>query len=192
MTGLNTTKELKQNRIYRRIMILLGLLILLILFFIQLIDFGPTGSHERDWVNLPVSIRATSQADYNPDPDSLVVQPVGENIFVQIIRDFQGTGNEVERLSTLEVSLSMPVPSMTPNGQNPASTLLPVTSTSQIAGTVTSLATPTLPVTASVLPPTSTSTMVYATPSPTPTSTPASVATKRPKNTRRPPPTKKP
>lgn len=186
MTGLNTTKELKQDRIYRRIMILLGLLILLILFFIQLIDFGPSGSHEREWVNLPVSIRATSQADYNPDSDSLVIQPVSENIFVQIIRDFQGTGNERDRLSTLEVSLSMPVPSMTPNVQNPVSTLPVISLASQTA-------TPTSQMTASVIPSTPTGTSVSATPSLAPqTSTPAPAATQLPKNTKKPHPTRKP
>ena len=171
---------------------ILTLLILLVLFFAQLLSFGSKNSSEGGQNNLPVSIRASSQADYSQGTSTLVVPPVNENIFQQIIMDLQGTGSPEERASTLEVSLSMPVPTMTLNPLIPTSTLPPSTPT--VAASATPQASITSQVTGTVqIQATPTSTLVYATPSPSASAlTPVTQPTKKPKPTQKPRPTKKP
>ena len=171
---------------------ILTLLVLLMLFFIQLLDFGSKDASEGGQNSLPISIRASSQADYSQGTSTLVVPPVNENIFQQIIMDLQGTGSPEERASTLEVSLSMPVPTMTLNPLIPTSTLPPSTPT--VAASATPQASITSQVTGTVqIQATPTSTIVYATPSPSASAlTPVTQPTKKPKPTQRPRPTKKP
>ena len=183
--------EQKQRNIFFFIL----MLVLLMLFFVQLLDFGRSNPSNNGRTNLPVSIRADSQADYGQDSDDLIVPPVNENIIQQIIQDLQGIGDPAERVSTLQASFSMPVPTMTWNPLIPTSTLPPTTNS--VGGSTTPQATVSLPVTA-------TDTILTASPTPSPittivSSTPpvkvptsAPPATRKPKPTQRPKPTRRP
>lgn len=175
----------------RRFPFVIFWLLLLGSFLFQIVDFGASDVEEDNWARLPVSIRASSQADYSRDSKAFLVQPVSENIFEQIIHDLQGTGDPQDRISTLEVSLSVPVPTMTPNSQMP--TVLPFTATSSIPNSATPQATPSFAVTNTVVTPTPTVTL--GSNSPTPVAPPATSippATKKTKPTTRPKPTRRP
>jgi len=75
--------------------------------------------------SLPVSIRAASQADYSRDMDVLPIPPISEDILRQMIMDMPATGNPQDRMATLQVALSSPVPTMTPDYLLPA-TITPI------------------------------------------------------------------
>ena len=177
--------EQKQRSVFFFIL----MLILLVLLFVQFLDFVLSNTFDKGRTNLPVSIRANSQADYSQGSGGLNVPPVNENIFQQIIDDLQGKGDPEERVSALQASLSMPVPTMTLNPLIPTSTLPPPTN--GVVGSTTPQATSSLQVTATNMTSTPTSTLVNATPS-APTSTPVPAATKKPKPTQRPKPTRRP
>jgi len=177
----------------RNFLLLLFMLILLGLFLIQLLGFGVADIQDGDQDNLPVSIRASSQADYSRDSDALLVQPVNESIFEQIIHDLQGTGDPQDRISTLQGSLSMPVPTMTVNPQMSTPILSSFTSTAIVFGSTTPAATASLPVTVTVVTPTPTATLIAPSPTPSlPASTAVPPATKKPRPTQRPRPTRRP
>ncbi len=186
----------------RRFLVVLLMLILFSLFVIQLLGFGWNNASNQQQTTLLVSIRASSQADYSKDTDAPLVPPVNENIFSQIIQDLQGTGSPSERASTLQVSLSMPVPTMTVNPQMPTSTNGPaasktppatsmgqITGTAQATGTSQVTSTSTLPAAT----PTPASTQVVPTSTPTGSNpTPVPPVTKNPRPTQKPKPTQKP
>ncbi|MFT3895241.1 MAG: hypothetical protein QM730_26755 [Anaerolineales bacterium] len=174
-------------------LLLLFWLLLIGAFFFQILDLSVSDAEKDRQARLPISIRASSQADYSRDSNALRVQPVNENIFEQLIYDLQGTGDPQDRISTLEASLSMPVPTMTLNPQMPTSIAPPFTATSGIPRSVTSPATPSLAVTSTVVTPTSTVTLVSNSPTPVPpTATSIPPATKKPRPTTRPKPTRRP
>lgn len=176
------------------LIVLLLMLVLIVLFFVQLLGFVPSDEQDKGWSRLPISIRAGSQADYSRDADRLSVQPISNNIFEQIIQDLQGAGSLDERMATLQVSLSMPVPTMTLNPQMPTSTISPLLTitSSSVFGTTTPQATASLSVTNTVPVSTPTSTPVSVAASPT-QQVPGSVPnpTKKPKPTQRPMPTQR-
>ncbi len=91
------------------------LLLSFVLFLCQLINFGVFHASASGSDSLPVSIRANSQADYSRDEQALLIPPINENIFSQIIMDMTATGSPEDRFGTLEAILSSPVPTMTPN-----------------------------------------------------------------------------
>lgn len=177
----------------RSYIFLLLVVILLVLFFVQLLDFESSDHRDTRWATLPVSIRAGSQADYSRDSDAFVVPPIYESIFEQIIRDMQGTGDPEDRMSTLQVSLSMPVPTMTLNPQMSTPTWSPFTPISSNVGTTTPQATASPQISDTLVASTTTGTFTYGSPTPsgpTPTSVPP--PTKKPRPTQRPRPTKRP
>lgn len=170
----------------RSFIFLLLVVILLVLFFVQLLDFESSDRRDTRWATLPVSIRAGSQADYSRDSDAFVVPPIYESIFELIIRDMQGTGDPEDRMSTLQVSLSMPVPTMTLNPQMP-------TPTSSNIGTTTHQATASPQISGTLVASTPTGTFTYGSPTPSsPTPTSVLPPTKKPRPTQRPRPTKRP
>jgi len=133
---------------------------------------------------LPVSIRASSVADYSQDPTNVVFPHISKNILHQIITEIPGTGNPQDRLGTLEPALLTPVPSMTPEHDSATPVAPPFTptltpihtaalTTTQTA-TLTPTNTPTLtPIHTATLTTTQTSTLTRTN---TPTLTPTGVA----------------
>lgn len=87
-------------------------------FLIQLFSLGLFSAKSDGMDSLPISIRATSQADYGRDPQGFVVAPISENILQQIIADIPATGDPQDRGATLQADLSSPVPTMTLNSQS--------------------------------------------------------------------------
>lgn len=97
------------------------LILALLLFLWQLLNLGTFDAKAGGLDILPISIRATSQADYSRDSYSFSVPPVSENILVQIITDIPSNGTPQDRLGTLQASLLTPVPTMTPDHRFPTS-----------------------------------------------------------------------
>ena len=93
---------------------------------------------------LPVSIRATSQADYSQDSQTFTIPPINEDILNQLITNVPATYNAQDRMATLQANLSSPVPTMTNDAQarTPSPTLPPQTQMSTLTIPVT-LASPT-------------------------------------------------
>src|SRR5687767_8942064 len=91
-----------------------------LLFLVQLLNLNMFDVKASGMDSLPVSIRAGAQADYSGDPPDLAVPPISENILQQIINDIPATGSAQDRMGTLQVALSSPVPTMTPDGRFPA------------------------------------------------------------------------
>jgi len=131
------------------------------LFLVQIFGLGIFSASATGEDSLPVSIRATSQADYGRDSHTFVIPRINGNILYQIITNIPATYSAQDRIATLQADLSSPVPTMTINSQpmTPTPTLLLQTPTSMVAS-------PTSP--ASITP------LVTATPrvSPTPTTAP--------------------
>ncbi|NWG07370.1 MAG: hypothetical protein HXY35_11875 [Chloroflexi bacterium] len=182
-TGYETSiDQERQKTVY----ISAAILILLVLLFCQILALISGGASNSGQDHLPLSIRATSRADYGPGTGTFVVPPVKEDILLQIITDLQGTGDPKNRIATLEVNLSTPVPTMTLDSKAPTSTVPPATPTILPSATPQATVTPTVQ-------PTLTSTIIYVTPSPTSSiSTPIAQPTAQPKPTRKPTKTKKP
>jgi hypothetical protein len=162
-----------------------------LLFVVQLINFDTLNASANSRDSLPISMRASSLADYSRDTDRLIIPPISGRILYQIISDEEGTGNSDDRILALQNSLASPVPTVAYNFQVPVTSMPTLT-----LPTPTSLtASPALPVTLTA-PPTAT---FYFQPTPTaaqlvlpPTSTPSPKNTKRPKPTHPPHPTRKP
>ena len=131
------------------------------LLLVQIFSAGTT----RD-DSLPVSIRATSQADYSQDSQTFDIPPINENILNQIIGNMPATHSAQDRMATLQSVLSSPVPTMTINSQplTPTPTLPPQTPTSTVAA-------PTTP--ASITPIATTTPHVESTPTTAPVTAPA-------------------
>ena len=91
------------------------LLLSFLLFLCQLINLGVFKAAASGSDSLPVSMRATSQADYSRDLHALTIPPISENLLRQIITDIPATGSPQDRMATLQVVLSSPVPTMTPD-----------------------------------------------------------------------------
>ena len=127
------------------------------LFLVQIFSASRAGEDR-----LPVSIRATSQADYRQDSQTFMIPPINGNILNQIIENIPGTYSVQDRLETLQADLSSPVPTMTGSSQplTPTPTLLPQLPTSTVA----------VPITPTSIPP-----MATATPRITPTPTTTSI-----------------
>ena len=142
-------------------------LILAPFFLMLLLSSGIFSAKAYGEDSLPISIRATSQADYSHDSQDFVVPAISENILQQIIIDIPATGDPQARAATLQAELSSPVPTMTLNSQS----LVTPTST---------LVQPTTSMTASSTSPTSTTSIRTATPRVSPTPTTASVNTAYP------------
>lgn len=108
-------------------------------FLIQLFSLGLFSAKSDGTDSLPISIRATSQADYGRDPQGFVVAPISENILQQIIADIPATGDPQDRGATLQADLSSPVPTMTLNSQSlvtPTPTLVLPTTTGEAASPI--------------------------------------------------------
>ena len=136
-----------------------------LLFLCQLLNLNTfqAKANGSELDSLPVSIRANSQADYSADPRT-VIPPVSENILNQIIQDIPATGNPQDRMSTLQVAPSSPVPTMTPDARFPATTTptLPLPTSTGVTASSTSPVTMTSPVTATrYVSPTPTVTYAY-------------------------------
>jgi hypothetical protein len=189
--GVLFTMEQLVEQKQRSVLFVVLLLITLVLLMVQFLGFRLMISSKKGRTNLPVSMRASSQADYSQDAVGVVIPPINENIFQQIVQDLQGSGSSLDRISTLQVSLSMPVPTMTLNPQMPTGTL--PTSPPNSLGSVTPLVTVTPQATNTLMTQTPTGTPIY---SPTPTSsaapTPFPSPTRKPKPTARPKPTRRP
>ena len=107
----------KSRRVFNAAAILL--LLSFLLFLCQLVNFEVFNVNASGFDSLPVSIRATSQADYSRDMHALSIPPISENILRQIITDMPATGSPQDRIATLQVALSLPVPTMTPDSRFP-------------------------------------------------------------------------
>ncbi|MBL8102968.1 MAG: hypothetical protein JNM02_10590 [Anaerolineales bacterium] len=119
--SVHQATENKSRRVFNIAAILL--LFSFLLFLCQLVNFGTFNVKASGHDSLPVSIRAASQADYSRDAYALAIPIISEDILKQIIADMPATGSPQDRMSTLQAVLSLPVPSMTPDG------FLPVTIT---------------------------------------------------------------
>ena len=188
---MRQTTEYKSRRMFNLAAVLL--LLSFLLFLCQLINFGVFETSAREADSLPVSIRANSQADYSRDTQALSIPPISGDILRQIIMDMPVTGDPEDRIATLQVMLSQPVPTMTPDYlfpttpaptrtimPTPSRTLLPTVSKSQ---TPTPFFTPTKLFTPTKTPiPTRSFTPTYtAVITPTPTAgIPAAPSTDRP------------
>ena len=142
------------------------------LFLTQLVNFGTFHAKANGADSLPVSIRATSQADYSGEPHASSIPPIDESILRQIIQDVPATGAARDRMATLQVALLSPVPTMTADYRLPATN----TPLSTVTGTSPASAAPTARVTFVVptrfIAPTSTTVYSYPTYAPpVPTST---------------------
>ena len=190
MTGLETgaspKMKRKRNEFPRRFYrIAAGFLIVLFLFLLyQMIYPMIINTNAGGVDSLPVSIRAGSAADYGLDPHRPVIPVINENILNQLIADFPATGSPKDRLSTLQVSLSNPVPTMTLDRNLMAavtpSLALPATPTRLTVSPAATGVTPALP-TATPLIPTSSPTYFYSiTPTLALTATYTSPATQTP------------
>jgi len=137
------------------------------LFLVQIFGLGIFSASPTGEDSLPVSIRATSQADYGRDSHTFVIPRINGNILYQIITNIPATYSAQDRIATLQADLSSPVPTMTINSQpmTPTPTLLLQTPTSMVAS-------PTSP--ASITP------IVTSTPHVSPTPTTASANTPHP------------
>jgi hypothetical protein len=189
--SIRQATEYKSRRVFNVSAILL--LLSFLLFLCQLINLGASTASASGLDSLPVSIRATSQADYSLDTQALPIPPISENILKQIITNIPGTGSPQDRIATLQIDLSLPVPSMTPVYRLPVTfTLtrtigpLPTRTPSQTPNrtpsktrTPTSIFTPTITFTPTrTLTPTRTFTPTRTlTPTPTSTRTPTSIFT---------------
>jgi len=114
---MRQTPEYKARRLFNVAAILL--LLSFLLFLCQLINVGTFRASASGLDSLPVSIRADSLADYSRDTQALSIPPISENILRQIITDLPGTGSPQDRIGTLQVVLSLPVPTMTPDSRLP-------------------------------------------------------------------------
>jgi hypothetical protein len=126
----------------RRMLNLAGILLIFsfFLFLCQLVNLR-TSSAEASGVDLlPVSIRATSQADYSRDLLLTTVPHIEEEILEQIIMDIPATGHPRDRVETLQAALLSPVPTMT------ADPRLPATSTKAVLTATQAVTSPTSPV----------------------------------------------
>lgn len=173
-SSVRTPKRTQDERRERETLNLATILLLLalLLFILLLINFA-TFDESASGRNLPVSIRATSRADYSRDPVYLSIPPISLNILNQLITDIPATGDPNDRLATLAVSLLSPVPTATldPN----------------VGGTSTAAPGTSIPQSTAILPPTLESPPTTNATSPPPVSTP--VPQKPP--TSAPPPTAK-
>lgn len=135
---LERPKELRTHRIFNLAAFLLVLAALL--FLCQLINLGTFTAKANGADTLPISIRATSQADYSRDPQAENIPAISENILIQIITDIPATDESIDRVGTLQASLLSPVPTMTfdPRFPTASPTSFPSTNTpSTLAPTVT-------------------------------------------------------
>jgi hypothetical protein len=202
--------EQKPRRALNKAALLLLLSFLLLLC--QLVNMWVFNAKASAPGSLPVSIQAGSQADYSGDRNVFSIPPINDKILEQIIMDMPSTYSPEDRMATLEVVLSLPVPTMTPNYPTPAltQTIVPTPSripTQTTAPTIWKTQTPT-PVFTSTKSPTSTSFSLATampipakpdtstpTPTPTPTATetsPTDTPTPTPTNTPTPTPTNTP
>ena len=174
----------------RNILYFILMLIMLVLFLVELLGLGSLATSGKGRTNLPVSIRAGSQADYAQNAGTRI-PPINPYIFQQIMQDIPGTGSPEERVSTLQASLSTPVLTMTLNPKMPTSAI--PSSALNGFGSTTPQATASIQVTSASVTPMPTSISTYSSTPTVPTSsTPAPPATKKPRPTSKPRPTRKP
>ena len=173
-------KQVEKDTPLRVFNIVAVFLTLVILIFLVLAISPKVFSPNNGGVgNLPVSIRAGSEADYSHDSPGTVIPQISDDILNQIIMDIPATGSPKERTAKLQDVLSIPVPTMTlihnlrvtftpalifPNSTPTAIT--PIPTSSQV-----SFFTPTLPyipiTTATPSPPPNNIPTVYLSPVPT-------------------------
>ena len=135
---LERPKELRTHRMFNLAAILLVLATLL--FLCQLINLGAFTAKANSADIFPISIRATSQADYSRDPQAENIPAISENILIQIITDVPATDDSIDRVGTLQASLLSPVPTMTFDSRFPTASptsLRPTSTPSSLAPTVT-------------------------------------------------------
>jgi hypothetical protein len=158
-----------------------------IIFLCQLVNLGALRAKANGSQSLPVSIRASSQADYSAQAHPSSIPPIDENILRQLIWDIPATGVPQDRMATLRAALLSPVPTMTLDRRLAATatqTLLP-TATKENVTSVAPTIRMTFVVPTRFVPPTSTITYTYPTYQP-----PASTSTKQPRQaTKTPSPT---
>ena len=99
-------------------------------FLCQLVNLGSFRAKANGAESLPVSIRATSQADYSAEARASPIPQIDENILQQIIMDLPGTGSPWDRMGTMQAVLLSPVPTMTADYRLPATDTPARTSTS--------------------------------------------------------------
>ncbi len=182
--------ESKSRRVFNIVAILL--LPSFLLFLCQLVNFEVFNSKASGLDSLPVSIRATSQANYGRDTDPLSIPPISENILNQIITDIPATGSPQDRMATQQAALTLPVPTMTAGYPLPV-TVTPTTGQVMTPNPTNAVPTiPTIPVTPVGTETPTTVVPTVVTPVPTPTSQPTvwPTATKPPKPTKSPKPPK--
>jgi hypothetical protein len=97
-----------------------AIVLLVILILSQIINTDIFNAKAFEFENLPVSIKSGSEADYSQDPYNHHIPPISEKILNQIITDFPATGSPQDRMATLQVVLSTPVPTMKPGRLWPA------------------------------------------------------------------------
>jgi hypothetical protein len=159
-------------------------------FLCQLVNFGSFHAEASGAGSLPVSIRATSQADYSAEARASSIPQIDENILQQIIMDLPGTGMPWDRMGTIQAVLLSPVPTMTadyrlPATDTPASTPTGIHPTSAVPTARITFVVPTRYIAA-------TPTAYYSFPTSPPSAPTSTRATKQPAKTRTPTATQTP
>ena len=189
MPDKGTAKDEKSRGVFHVAAILLFLAFFI--FLCQLVNFGSFHADAHGPGSLPVSIRASSQADYSRDPNAPSIPPISENILRQIITDVPATGSPQDRLATLQVLLTQSVPSTTPYSTSPTAGLPPGgTPVPTHTGQPTVQPSKVTPVPTHTGQPTIQPTIVTPVQSPAPKPTKAPKATKPPKPPKPPKPSK--
>lgn len=115
------------------------LIVSILLLFVQLVLWIFSTPAEQSGEQLPISIRSSSQADYERDLNDFFIAPVSLDILNQIITDMPATGAPQDRIATMQAGLSTLIVTSTPSAQfhgtsTPAS---PATSTTRVTPTPT-------------------------------------------------------
>jgi hypothetical protein len=184
MTSINATSSAKEDQPRNEkshrlsgVAILFIILTCLVILILTILTFTEFVKATRPGM-LPVSIRADSHADYQPEATRDVFPQINKNILNQIIMEIAATGSPQDRQGTLESVLLSPVPTMTPDPR----LVFPATQTSPPAEIATLTPSPTVSFTPSHTPnplQTSTSTLT-TTYTPTVTRTSTSTLTRTP------------
>ena len=136
--------EHKSRRVFNIAAILL--ILSLLLFLSQLVNFQTFKASANALDSLPVSIRAASQANYSRDMQDLSIPPIRGDILAQIIADNPGSGSDQFRMAALQLQLSMPVSPVTSDPTNAAPSII-------ITPVVTQASTPVPPPDVTSVPP---------------------------------------
>lgn len=147
---LDASIERRIRRMFNRAVILL--VIAFLLFLCQLANLGVFKAKASSEDVLPISIRATSRADYSGDRVEQQIPAIDQDILFELITDMPSENEAQNRAGTLQASLSSPVPTMTPDlrvaTKTPTkmptftSTRVPTTPTSTVTAPATTTRTP--------------------------------------------------